>query len=166
MYCYYIIWLIQQNTYFVKQPQDAFDKHSHLSAVCMKTGDVWACTSPTCYNILCSSFNMKYFANQGTSKSTLCQSPLWHMTLPGRFSSRLMTFEFSWYVTVQFTDHLVDRFLPRWIAILAHRNGNIKFSQRNLSNLHKPVRDLSPGEEKKAINCKSCYTHQNSLCLT
>lgn len=72
------------------------------------------------------------------SKSTLWRYPL----CPGRLLSGVVTFEFSWYVTVQFTDHLVDGFLPGWITIFAHRNSNVKFSERNLSNLKEPVRNL------------------------
>lgn len=83
-----------------------------------------------------------FFPHEEMSKSTLWPVTVAHDHVVSWFLYRVMTFEFSWYISVQFTDHLVDCLLPGWITIFAHWNGNVKLSQCNLSNFQESVGHL------------------------
>ena len=55
---------------------------------------------------------------------------------------RVVSFELFGYIAVQFTDDLVDRLLPRGIAVLPQGNGHVELSQRHLRHLKKSLGDL------------------------
>lgn len=61
------------------------------------------------------------------------------------------------HLAVQFADDLVDGLLPRRLAVLAQRNGNVEFSERDLGNFHEAVGDLRTrrGREKRISERKT-----------